>query len=457
MRGPAHSLASARDTQAGLTLIELMVAMGLGLIVTVGVVAIFQSTSSSNRAQTQLARLQEEGRFAVTRMKRDLEKANGLYCNNSGGAARPAEASQLYLDGLRAPVVYSKYFQVDIFDVTTYFGTTSGSNTYPAEPTAPYSMPSYLFMRGYDCGLTAASCKPVDPGAYSWGPSRIPNMGKAVNSRVIGTDVITVRYLDPDRGWAIGGSGTSIATVPSTGAIDSITLRPLPGEPPVTDYANGTVMLADCSGAQVFHMGRSGSQLWFTGYTFARPVLPRSMSAPKLFNFGSSFHAVTYYVKVVDNGNGQTTGALVRRVDGGPKYMGWGGWRGTEEELVRGVERLDFRYGIQDAHGKVRYVTADVVDAGKGIPCPPGEPNPITTVGCLWRAVSSIEVNLVVSGQNPLYTLAPGELAYTYGIDGKTTPTAPSKHKIKPSDQGFPEPMLRREFTAVVAVRNFNP
>lgn len=45
MRGPAHSLASARDTQAGLTLIELMVAMGLGLIVTVGVVAIFQSTS----------------------------------------------------------------------------------------------------------------------------------------------------------------------------------------------------------------------------------------------------------------------------------------------------------------------------------------------------------------------------------------------------------------------------
>jgi len=86
-----------------------------------------------------------------------------------------------------------------------------------------------------------------------------------------------------------------------------------------------------------------------------------------------------------------------------------------------------------------------------------GEPNPITTVGCLWRAVSSIEVNLVVSGQNPLYTLAPGELAYTYGIDGKTTPTAPSKHKIKPSDQGFPEPMLRREFTAVVAVRNFNP
>ena len=141
-------------------------------------------------------------------------------------------------------------------------------------------------------------------------------------------------------------------------------------------------------------------------------------------------------------------------VNGGLSRAGAGG---AEEELVRGVERLDFRYGIQDADGKVRYVTADVVDAGKGIPCPPGEPNRITTAGCLWRAISSIEVSLVMSGQFPLYTLAPGELAYTYGIDGKVKPTPPSGHKIKPRDQGFPDHVLRREFTAVVAVRNFNP
>jgi type IV pilus assembly protein PilW len=53
--------------QRGVTLIELMVAMLLGLIVAGGIVTVFSSTSSSNKAQTQLARLQEEGRFAIGR------------------------------------------------------------------------------------------------------------------------------------------------------------------------------------------------------------------------------------------------------------------------------------------------------------------------------------------------------------------------------------------------------
>jgi type IV pilus assembly protein PilW len=35
---------------------------------------------------------------------------------------------------------------------------------------------------------------------------------------------------------------------------------------------------------------------------------------------------------------------------------------------------------------------------------------------------------------------------------------APSAHAIKPSnDQGFVDQLIRREFTAVVSVRNFNP
>jgi len=455
MRGPAHSLASARDTQAGLTLIELMVAMGLGLIVTVGVVAIFQSTSSSNRAQTQLARLQEEGRFAVTRMKRDLEMANGLYCSNSGGSAKPVEVSRLYLNGLRAPMVYSAAMTSDISDLTTRFSATSGSNTYPSDPSAPYSMSSYFFMRGYDCGLTAASCKPIDPSVVLSGSKGIPPMGKSAGSRVMGTDVISVRYVDAKLGWAIAEGGTSI-TVDAKGAIDSIAIRPRAGEPPASEFSNDMAMLADCSGAMVFAVKvAKGTITPDPRWNYFKPAPPKSSASLKLYDFErGGFQTVTYYVKAVDSGDGHLTGALVRRFNGGLSRPLAGG---TEEELVRGIERLDFRYGIQDADGKVRYVTADVVDAGKGIPCPPGEPNPITTVGCLWRAVSSIEVNLVVSGQNPLYTLAPGELAYTYGIDGKTTPTAPSKHKIKPSDQGFPEPMLRREFTAVVAVRNFNP
>jgi type IV pilus assembly protein PilW len=62
-----------------------------------------------------------------------------------------------------------------------------------------------------------------------------------------------------------------------------------------------------------------------------------------------------------------------------------------------------------------------------------------------------------MDGQVPLYTLTPEELTYTYATDGDTTPTAPDDHTIKPSDQGFVNQMIRREFTALISVRNFNP
>jgi type IV pilus assembly protein PilW len=449
--------------QGGVTLIEMMVALVLGLLVAAGIITVFLSTSSSNKAQNQLASLQEEGRFAITKLKSDLRMANGQYCTNSGGTARAAAASQVYLDGLRAPKVYargSKSITQMLGDVSTKWGTTSGTNTYPSEPTAPYSFPSFLSMRGYDCGRTAAGCKPVDPHALI---TSIPAMGKAVGDRVIGTDVITVRYVNASRGWAVVGAGT-IGThlhvaAGNPNVLQSITLaRASSSEPPISDFVAGDVaMLADCSGAQIFAVDRNGNVLTPAGANnLGNPAPQQLPSAPKVFDFNRDYQTVTYYVKVVDNGSGHTTGALIRRVNGGGNVSGH-----SEDELVRGVERLDFRYGVQDANGKVRYLTAGDVDSGTGVSCPPAEPNPITSRGCLWRAIGSIEVNMVIDGQTPLYSLNASDLVYSYAVDGVGhglgEPVAPAAHAITPKDQGFVDQMLRREFTAVVSVRNFNP
>lgn len=442
--------------QRGLTLIELMVAMVLGLIVAAGIITVFASTSNSNRAQTQMANLQEAGRFAMTRLKDDVRMANGQYCTNTGGVAKAAPTSQVFLDGLRAPKIYVKGTGLTdaLADVTTAWGGTSG-NTYPNKPTAPYSLPSYLSMRGYDCSKTA--CLPADPHTTV---AAIPAMGKAINDRVVGADVITVRYMNSSRGWAIvddsvTGSHLAVATS-SPNEIESITLaKSNSAEPPLTDFADGDIaMLADCSNAQVFAVTKSGSVLTpDSANNFSTPAPQQPLSAPKVFDFNRDYQTVTYYLRVVDNGSGKTTGALVRRVNGGTAGAG-----GSEDELVRGVERMDFRYGVEDATGQVRYLSAADVDKATGITCPPSEPNPITTKGCLWRAVSSIEINLVVDGQVPLYSLADSDLAYSYGIDGKNTPAAPTAHTIQPfADQGFANQMIRREFTTVVSVRNFNP
>jgi type IV pilus assembly protein PilW len=175
------------------------------------------------------------------------------------------------------------------------------------------------------------------------------------------------------------------------------------------------------------------------------------MAAPKVFSVGRDVQTVTYFLKVIDNGDGagHTTGALIRRVNG------------TSQEIARGVERLDFRYGVQQADGRVRYYTAEQVDDSTRADCP-AVPLPIhgsNDRGCLWRSVSLIEVDLLMAGQIPLHSLKPGELAYSYAADGMFEPRAPDDpdRKITPTQQGFPLPVLRREFTAAVAVRNANP
>jgi type IV pilus assembly protein PilW len=316
-----------------------------------------------------------------------------------------------------------------------------------------YSLPAYLSMRGYDC--TKNSCTPADPHDTV---TAIPDGGKDVGKRVIGTSVLTMRYLDPSRGWAILPTGSATGSTMAQQADGSlqITLNPLTGEgePPKDDFKSGDLaMLADCSNAQIFAASvasgviKSSGTGTDTGQNFAQPNGPQGLAAPKLFDFNRDFLTVTYYVKVVDTGDGHTTGALIRRVNG------------VDNELVRGIERLDFKYGVLDANGNTRFLTAAQVDASTKDDCPSTVSTPASSTdpGCLWRDVKSIEVDLLMDGQVPLYTLTPEELAYTYATDGDTAPTAPDDHSIKPVDQGFVNQMIRREFTALISVRNFNP
>lgn len=452
--------------QRGMTLIELMVAAVLGLFVAAGVVTVFISTSNSNKAQIQLARLQEEGRFAITSLSRDLRMANGLYCNNTGGVVQ-AGSELPSLDHPRSPLVFARDLighdvsatSGALGDVTTVWGDTSGSAVYPAAPTAPYSMPSFLFMRGYDCTLTG--CAPVDPAVAG-----LPPMGIKLGDRVKGTDVVTVRYVNPAGGWSIGStSGAVIAADMETGGVSSITLNPRPGEPSRKSFVNGDLaMLADCSNTQVF----AANYVQETGiltipdagnFTSREVGSPQLSSAPKIFDFNRDFQSVTYYLEVVsvaNNGEPPFTGALMRRINGGLKQGSHGVQSGaSEDELVRGIERLDLRYGVEDASGNTRFLSATQVDSS--VDCPPAEIDALTTTGCLWRGVKSIEVSILMDGQVPLYTLAASDIAYTYGPDDVIKPMVPSGHPIKPSDQGFPDQMLRREFTVLVAVRNYNP
>lgn len=67
----------------GFTLIELMVALAIGLLLTIGVVQIFSASRSTYQLDEGLARAQENGRFAIEFISREIRHTAHLGCRRN--------------------------------------------------------------------------------------------------------------------------------------------------------------------------------------------------------------------------------------------------------------------------------------------------------------------------------------------------------------------------------------
>ncbi len=76
-----------RDAVGGLTLVELMIALMLGLLVVGSASAIFISNRQTYRATEGLGRVQENGRMAFELLSRDLREAGSNPCGNPDSQA----------------------------------------------------------------------------------------------------------------------------------------------------------------------------------------------------------------------------------------------------------------------------------------------------------------------------------------------------------------------------------
>lgn len=92
----------ARHVRAsGFSLIELMIAMVLGLLVLGAAIAVFQSNQRTYRANEGLNRIQENARVAFELMSRDLRAAGGSACSNASvveTSDTPTDNEKLYRD-----------------------------------------------------------------------------------------------------------------------------------------------------------------------------------------------------------------------------------------------------------------------------------------------------------------------------------------------------------------------
>lgn len=94
---------SSKHKQVGLSLIELMISITLGLVLMAGVVQMFVSSKSVFTTQQSMSRIQETGRLAIEFLSRDIRMA-GFY-----GCFRPNKDRKLQNDALVINSLYGNF------------------------------------------------------------------------------------------------------------------------------------------------------------------------------------------------------------------------------------------------------------------------------------------------------------------------------------------------------------
>lgn len=179
-------------SQKGFTLVELMIAMLLGVFLTGGIIQIFLGSRQTYRMQENLSRLQENGRFAMGFITRDNRTIGFQGCASRSIAS----------------------------------GTIIPSNITDAKN--PNPNPAFVMLPG---GITGNN-----NAANNWSASACGT----TNTCVTGTDAITYQFNTSCGGYLTGNLATNNANIQ------------IPAANTCSINAYDTLMVSDCSAADIF-------------------------------------------------------------------------------------------------------------------------------------------------------------------------------------------------------------
>jgi type IV pilus assembly protein PilW len=312
-------LSRAKQAQLGVTVIELMIALLLGVILTGGAVQVFVSNRATYGFNEGFARLQENGRFALDTLSYHARLAGFLGC--LPGVTR--------YNNLNAPT-------------SLPFNFDEGLRGYEAVGTNP--------------GQTFAATA-IDPAnsttAGDWAPA-LP--AALVGSVIPGSDVLVIRHASPTS-HALLSPFTSSSTVTAVAQID--------------DYLRGDIaIVSDCQKASIFQITSVANT--------AGGISIGHVAGGTPGNLLPSWNTDQEYAAGAQLSRGETWVFYVgARAGGGPPALFQRRLLVNDaatsatlvaEELVEAAETMQVRYGIDAAlDGAIdSYVTANnVADWGR--------------------------------------------------------------------------------------------
>lgn len=367
--------------QSGLSLIELMIAMLIGLVLLLGLVQVMSASSAAYKLSTGVARTQENARFAMDFLQRDLRMAGHMGCVSDQAHMAPMmpASSDATREGLNL------WFLTTAEREARNYAALTGTNS---------SLRFDLGIQGFDAAGTApgnqhvlTQGEPVTGDAADWEPG-LPAPIAAL-SPVAGSDVLVIRYL----------SGTGVPVTVAATSVSSYTMTPESyGTDVSVDNPTGLFGISNCKQASVFastavdtgtgvvtavvgglnQSGMIGNEWSYEGAT-NKPILYPA-------------ETVVYYV---GTGAGQgAAGNSPPSLFRARLVLGAGGLVFRPEELVEGVESLQLLYGMDEnlpnelPRGNVTRIriAPEVADVT----------NPNNAQGDLWRRVGAVQIGLLM-------------------------------------------------------------
>lgn len=481
-----------RRAQHGLSLIELMVALALGLLLTVGVIQVFGSIRASFTAAGSLSRLQEEARFAGQFLREDVQSAGFLGCsrlNNAYGLLSVFNRLSVLPAALPAPPTPNWHIWPEARARVALFEPAPGSPPYVAQVHRPIEVYDYKNTSPGDTLATPLQASPSGvtnsadflPALPSRLVSTAPDLGSngllgnEVGDLVPGSDVLVVRMLQPsrdllnfnggvlDQGIDLGAGWTWRGT---DGWANLNTLLPPWTLWGVVQCSQGmTLMQINGASPRAAPTGSGTLNQWdeWTACPVCASIWPGSppsyrqasadVDAARLYRY----QYVLYHVGRTADG---PPALYRRRLIQNPSNANEAIQFGPPEELVRGVEMMQILVGVDDEHedpacaftaaapatpaardARVQQCTNDdVVDRLRS----PSQHLPATLsadeVFKRQLAIRSVRISLLVRGEDRM-------------PPGSVPPPAPmlvGDVRVTPPDDG----RLRHVYQTTLAVRN---
>ncbi len=288
---------------SGMTLVELLVAMVVGMILLGGVYVSFVSSTTTNSMNEQLSRMQDNGRFVTSYLSREIRGAGYLGC---------------------------------LQDVTAFESTLNNATDFV------YNYGQAIY------GLEATGVDTWEDEAGAINPTTVGSNGMGLVSPLSGSDILVVRTVNSDIAIEITQAMPNVSAdlKVTSGLGDS-------GAGIFADGGGDILLITDCQGASLFqttsYTNSNGNMVHNTGGSVVPGNVTQSFMHPYVEGAQILFpRTVTFFIR--DNPAGVPS--LYRKLG-----------LLAAEELIEGIESMQLRYGEDTSGNRAAdtYVTADAV------------------------------------------------------------------------------------------------